>query len=514
MNKEMKINGIKVLVTAVLLGMLIACGGGGGGSGDENALTSEAVVARGVITQLGSIWVLGVEYETPNGGSYSNDDKVSSVANYQVGQWVRIRGRRNDDHISGVADEVEYEAELEGVADVNGNINGIAIVPSSNINAPGIPDPLTNGVRYEVSGLWLDEFTIEATYIKEDDDGDDIDEIKGFVENDGPTSFDVRGITFNYTGTPDVVDGDFVEVHFDACGGTSPDVTCTATRVEFEDDYNDEAEGQEAEYEGTVNMTTADIDANCPGGVAGGTDFMIEMTCIDWDSMSLNGWRDGLTGPDDMKSGMRVEAEGHFNLSGVLIAEKIKGRGNRVRITSTATNVDGGAGTFDLFFGDIQVTTISGVTEYELDNLGTSVNDISDTDGLEVRGIRTGPTSLLALRIKSESVAADKYELRAEVDLNGADAATNTITVMGISSVAGADTELKLEDTEIASGDGTTTEADIDSFLNMIDDDDIVNTSNGPRDVIEVDIDTTNGGDGTSASPYSADEIEIEEEDD
>jgi len=121
---------------------------------------------------------------------------------------------------------------------------------------------------------------------------------------------------------------------------------------------------------------------------------------------------------------------------------------------------------------------------------------------------------MLAQRIKSESVNANRHELRAEVDLNGANASTNSITVMGISSVADSDTELEVEDTVIASGSGSTTEGDIDSFLNMIDDDNTVNSTNGPRDVVDVRIDTTNGGDGTFVNPYLADQIEIEVEDD
>jgi hypothetical protein len=237
------------------------------------------------------------------------------------------------------------------------------------------------------------------------------------------------------------------------------------------------------------------------------------MTCIDWDFVPSGGWMDGLTNSSDMVPGLRVEAEGHYNAAGLLIAEKIKGRGNRVKIRSVADNLNPGAGTFDLFFGAIQVTTMAGVTEYELDG-GTSFSDITDPDEVEVKGIRTGPNSVLALRIKSESVDPDQHKLRAGVDLDGADSATNTITVMGISSQAGANTELEFEDIQIAPGSGLTTEADIDAFLDMIDDDDVVSITNGPRDVIEVQIDTTNGGNGSLGNPYAADEIEIEEEDD
>jgi hypothetical protein len=496
------VNGFRGLVTTGLVSLLVACGGGGGGSsGDNSSVSSESIVARGVITQLGSIWVLGVEYETPNGGTYSDDDNVISVANYKVGQWVRVRGRRNVDGISGTASEVEYEAEIEGAA-AGGAINGVTIIftPSTNTAEAGNITALNTGNRYEVSGLWLNDSSIEATYIKDDDDGDGIDEIKGFVEAVNPgLSLTVRGVTYSYGGPTVVAVGDLVEIHFN---GT------TASRVELEDDFNDRDDGQEVEFEGAVNLDPADL-ANC----ATGADFLIDATCIDWDSMPSSGWQDGLTGPGDMESGLRVEAEGHFNASGLLIAEKIKGRGNRVRITSTATNVNGGAGTFDLFFGDIQVTTMSGVTEYDLD-AGSGVSDINNGDGLEVRGIRTGPASMLAQRIKSESVNANRHELRAEVDLDGADAATNSITVMGISSVADSDTELEIENTVIATGSGSTTEADIDAFLNMIDDDNIVNSSNGPQDIVDVRIDTTNGGDGSFGDPYLADQIEIEEEDD
>jgi hypothetical protein len=491
MSKKMIVNGFKGLVAAGLVGMLAACGGGGGGDSDSDevsSLASESIVVSGVITQLGSIWVLGVEYETPKGRSYSNDDEVSDEAHYEVGQWVRIRGKRYDDGVSGIAEEVEYEAEIEGAADASGDINGVVIVRALNINAPGIPDPLNQGIRYEVSGIWLDNFTIEATYIKLDDDGDGEDEIKGFVTAVNPgLSLTVRGVIYSYGGPTVVTMGDFVEIHFN---GT------TANKVELEDDFNDDADGQEAEYEGAVNMTLA----NCPTGA----DFMIDMTCIDWSSVSASGWQDGLTGPADMESGLRVESEGHFNAAGLLIAEKIKGRGNRVRITANVNTDSKNGVTFKVFDNIIEVTTQDGLTEYEDPLVDfSSINDTSGSEsGLEIRGIRTGPKSMLALRIKDEGgpISADKHELRAEVDVAGADSGAGTITVMGVTSMVDGGTELEIDDAPFIGS--------ITSFLEMIEDD-----ANGPRDIVEVDVDTTTGN-GSLGTPYDADEIEIEEEDD
>ncbi|MCH7882033.1 MAG: hypothetical protein IIB69_10775 [Proteobacteria bacterium] len=491
----------KALAITGLVSMAIACGGGG-------SPTSESVVTRGVITSLGSIWVNGVEYETPDGGSYSNDDSTSTIASYEVGQVVSLRGTRHGGGVSGTATEVDYEAEIEGAADSTSTINGVTILitPTTNVTKATLDTSgdLIDGLRYEVSGFWLDNTTIEATFIKDDDDsgsgGDGIDEVKGFVEapNLDPLALTVRGVTYTYSGTPAVSIGDLVEIHFDPS-------TNIASRVELEDDFFDNlGHGQEVELEGAVNMDPDNL-AGCPTDA----DFLIDRTCIDWDS--VDEWMDGLDGPIDMVSGLRVEAEGHFNAAGdLLIAEKIKGRGNRVRISAIAINVDTGAGSFDLFFGDIQVTTQSGVTRFD-DGLTISTLPAA---GLEVRGIRTGATSMLAIRIKADSVGLTDHELRAEVDLNGANSGANTITVMGISSVAGPNTELEDEDIVIAPGNGATTEAQIDSFLSMIDDDDIVNFSNGPRDVIDVRIDTTNGGNGSSGNPYAAKQIEIEREDD
>jgi hypothetical protein len=323
-----------------------------------------------------------------------------------------------------------------------------------------------------------------------DDDGDGVDEIKGFVEAVNPgVSLTVHSVVYSYGGPTVVAIGDYVEVHFN---GT------VASKVELEDDFDDVAEGQEVEFEGAVNMDPGDL-ASCPIGA----DFLIDTTCIDWDSVPDSGWRDGLTDESDMVAGIRVEAEGHYDATTLLIAEKIKGRGNRVRALAIVDTGSIGTGTFTLFDGIINVTTLSGLTEYE--NLANFAA-ITNNAGLKVKGIRTGPNSLLALRIEAETVAVDEHDLRAEIDENGADSGTGRVTVMGVTSQAvEPGTELELNDTLFS---GT-----LAMFLDMIDDDNIVNSLNGPQDIVDVRIDTTSGN-GTGGSPYAADEIEIEEEDD
>jgi len=502
------VNGFRGLVTTGLVSLLVACGGGGSGSDDEASGGSVPIATRGVITQLGSIWVTGCRYVAGSGGTYkSDDDDSASFDDYEVGQLVSIRGRRNDDGVSCVADEVEYEAEIEGAADGSGDINGIKIVRTPTTNAPGIPDPLDSGTRYEVSGVWIDDLNLEATFIKVDDDAND--EIKGIVKNDGATSFEVREITFNWTGTPDVSDNDFVEVHFDSCVGTAPNVICTATIVELEDDIFDQAEGMEVEIEGAVDLDTT----GCPPGAA---EFKVDGVCIDSDSKPAE-WMDGLMEFADLVQGARVEAEGHMvgnTPNNYLRADKVKGRGNRVRISSVAENVSIGACTFTLIDGNISVTILDCVNAFEGD-ADNSVGplDISNLEGeeVEVRGVRSNVLGeMMAIRIKASGLSGggDRHELRAEVDVGGANTSTNSLTVMGITSLANGFTELEIDDIEITPGNGSTSNADIDSFLGEVDDD--TEAANGPRHVVEMGFDITS----FNGTAYTAEEWEIEEEDD
>jgi len=484
------LNSLILTPVVVVLGLSIllaaGCGGGSGGSGNDATTSSESVVARGVITQMGSIWVNGVEYETPDGGKYFDDDILSSEAKYKVGQVVSVRGRRNDDGVSGTADEVEYEAEIEGEAS-GGQINGITVLINEKTNTDDIAgNTLVDTQRYEVSGFWINENTIEATYIEDDRDAED--EIKGFVTINGATSFDVRGITFNgYSGSPPLSDGDFVEVHFDSAScSPPPNVACTLTSVELEDDFFD------------------------PSGCPAEADFKVDGVCIDSTSKPAQ-WLDGLDAFADLVQGSRVEAEGHMvgtAPNNYLRADKVKGRGNRVRISSVAQDVVSGPPcTFTLIDGNISVTVLDCVNAFDGDTESGATLDIDNLLGeeVEVRGVRTGDQAMMAIRVKGDGLSGggDRHEIRAEVDLGGADGASGRVTVMGIVSQGNAATELEVDDTPYSGS--------LSSFLNLVDDND--DPADGSRDVLEVDFDIASG-DGSGGDPYTAEEIEIEEEDD
>ena len=517
MYKQFKYALLPGVIASTLI--LTACGGSSSTSGNPGGNTTD-VLARGPITAATdvSMTVAGVEWETPENGVYTDDDvPASGFGSDDTGKVVTLKGERNDDGVSGTVTEVEYEAEIEGTADADGKINGVSFIIDDKTNTSSAPSVTANALvenqRYEVSGFSINDTTIHATFIKHDDDGDVVDEVKGVVDAVDATSITVNGVVYQYNDADQFFSvGNIVEIHF------TPGTPNVANLVELEDElFSGVDDGQEVEKEGAVNLTAQDLADLCP---AGDTFFLIDATCIDYSAVPTNGWFDGLTGPDDLVSGLRVEAEGHFNAQGVLVAEKIKGRGNQVRAEALATAItstDGVNGTLTLFAGSIapiEVTFQDGITEIEFGE-DTDLSNAGETEGLKIRGIRTGDSSILALRIRDEKVDPDKQELRAEVDDNGANEVTNTISVMGITSRLTNQTELEDEDTTIAAGNGLTTETQIDDFLSMIDDDGIVSVGNGPNDVVEIRIDTTGAGDdGSSVNPYAADQVEIEREDD
>lgn len=484
----------KGLVVAGMLSTLIACGGSGSGS----STTGDPVVARGVITAIGSIWVNGVRYRTPAGASYSDDDSTSGTASYYEGQMVTLCGTQYSDG-SGVVTDVEYEAELEGQADSASSISGIEIfIDESNTNtslAPSIINgALDTSFRYEVSGYWLQNNSIVATFIKEDDDSDGENEIKGVVESVATDSLTVHGLTFNYSGPTVVAQGDYVEVHFIPTPVALN--TYNANKVEQEDSCLDSYEG-EAELEGTVNRDSAAVANACPDG----GDFLIDdKFCVDMSSVTE--WEDGLTGPADVITGIRVEAEGYYNTAGVLIADEIKARGNQVRIRAIPT--DSGDGTTFTFFSDTateKTITVTTSTATDMDDipLADLLDGVTHASGVEVRGIRTdngsGNPEVLAISIRAED-ADQRNEIRAAVNLDGADESGMTITVLGVTRTVDSSTQLRIEDLPYSGGDAV-------AFLTDIDDND--DPTDGPNDIVDLRFDI-----GSSI----ADQIEIELEDD
>jgi len=350
--KTMKRIGMYMFTTAAIAVaaiILAACGGGGGSTSSAGGTTGTAVVATGTIEKLGSITVGGVKFEDTL-ANITADDTPKTAAFLQPGMTVKVKGRRNDDGVTGTATEIEVENEVRGTV-ANKGVDSFTVLGQSVFVDGGTVfanvanfAALNSGDTVEVHGSRDSTGAIRASRV-ERNPGTAGDELRGVVATKtGTTSgtFTITGssTTFTYDNTSTAlpngmfVVGDLVEVHL---SGTF------ATRIEREDVEDNEfepAEGQEFEVEGYVTAFTATPGTFQVGGQA------VQTT-------SSTRYEGGLS--TDLANDVKVEAEGHFRTSdSTLVADKIKFK-DSVRFEANLEAVS--AGSVTVLGRTVQITT-------------------------------------------------------------------------------------------------------------------------------------------------------------
>lgn len=295
--------------------VLSACGGGGGGT---TGGTSTPVVSAGTMTK-GSVIVNGIRFED-TAANISADDTPKTPAFLQSGMTVKVKGRRNDDGVTGTADQVEVENEVRGTITAKGTDSLTVLGQTVFVDGGTVYANVANFAglavndAVEVHGSRDSTGAIRATRVELLTGPGVVDELRGVVAgkdaSPGAGTFTIGGAAFTYDGTTVIVggttfsNGDLVEVHLN---GTA------ATRIEREDAEDngfDPTEGQEVEVEGYVSGFTATPGTFLVGGQA------VQTT-------SSTRYEGGLS--TDLANDVKVEAEGHFRTSdGTLVADKIK----------------------------------------------------------------------------------------------------------------------------------------------------------------------------------------------
>jgi hypothetical protein len=320
---------------------LAGCGGGGGGGGgggasvpppdpgDGTGAIDRGGVAVGPIDGFGSVIVNGVRFNTDDAVIFI-DGAAASETDLSVGQVVLVVGTFNDDGTTGTAERIEYDESVEGPIeagslDVAGNtfhvLKQVVIVNAStsfdnNIQPPGLAG-LAEGDFVEVSGLRDAAGQIIATRIEKEGPGDTELEVTGIVDtlDEAAQKFTINDLVVDYSGAqlddfPGGVIriGDIVEAEGN---GLSAADELIATQVESRDelDPNEAGEdGDEVEIEGLITelRSTSDFDIGLVRVITNaGTVF-----------------EGGTAG--DLAVDVRVEADGEFDASGALVAEKIE----------------------------------------------------------------------------------------------------------------------------------------------------------------------------------------------
>jgi hypothetical protein len=417
---------VRCAVLAVCAVALAACGGG------SDSTTLPARTARGAITNVApggtSITVNGVELSTA-GATVRVDDNPSAADLLEKGMIVTVKGTFDDR--GGHATEIEYEHQLQGRVDDKGTdfvtIGGARVQVDDTVHYEdrvASLDAIGVGSIVAVSGAPVaplgadDKGGLRASRIDGPSFGDDqrVD-VKGFVSNLDP------GVSFRLHLTPEatsyfdvniagatadgpVVDGAYVEVVTSVAplAGTPPVIASTiASAIHVEDRF-----GQaEIEVEGYVTTVA-------------GNDFFVDGVPVRVDGSTVY----LLGAKSDIVVGVKVEAEGSLDASGVLHARKVSFRPG-VRLTALVENV----------------------TATDLTMLGIPVQIPSylDRNGLPLSGkveIRGTPkadgSGIVALRIEPDSSGnASRALLRAVATAKSASASSPTFTVLGF-TVSGA----------------------------------------------------------------------------
>jgi hypothetical protein len=362
----------------------------------------------------------------------------------------KIRGRINDDRVSGTATTIEIENEVRGrAANVDGSanprtftVNNQRVYVDSQTVYANLPQgfgsiengaSLGGGTYIEVHGFRDSAGAIRATRVEARNAVAGDDEIRGGVEagsvNTTAKTFTLRsgpvnspgGVIVNYsgatftTGSESQLAGAYVEVHgaYDALSQAF-----TATRIDFEDLEDSAfvpASSENAEVEGIIS-----------GFTASSAEFRVATRRV------LLGGSVRFEGGtvEDLANDARIEAEGNLNASGVLVANKIQFKSARLILQSTASAVTVGTpanpGQFTVLGTTVVVTSVT-----RIDTSTASLGDVASGDCVEVRAHLDG-TTLVADEVKELSASAcDRWIVRGPVA--GQDSAAGTVTLIAAS---------------------------------------------------------------------------------
>ncbi len=472
--------------------LLTACGGGGGGGSSTtppapnppppNPPPSGGVdrggLAIGTITGFGSIFVNGVEYETDQ-AQITVDDNPGQESDLAVGHVVRVTGTVSDDGLTGDAETVVFENDIEGPVqsiDVVGSRLVVAgqtvLVDSATVFDDDIVPQSLDGLAVddfvEVSGFFDADGRLAATRIERDNTATEV-EIKGFVANldAAAFTFTIGGLTVDYSsanlddfGAGGPADGDFVEVKGTAFGAGGELI---ATEVEAEDDGVDGDDGDAFEVEGFI---TAFVSAE---------DFAVNGQPVI--TTTQTEFENGTAG--DLALNVKVEVEGAFDGNGTLVAEKVEIKlASNLRVSAPVDAVDVAAKRLTVLGIDVRVDD---VTQLEDDSQAEvtffGLDDLAVGDFVEVRGATDAEegADILATRIERDD---DENEVELRGFVESVDTVARSLVILGVTVT-----------TEVGN-------SAFDAFFNAV----------APGDLVEAE--GTTVGDGVIA----ADELEFENE--
>lgn len=379
-------------------GLAIAACGGGGSSGGIGGTGNEPSVAYGTVTNFGSVWVNGVEYDTSN-TIFKTDDNPNGGGNQgqlRVGMVVRVDGSIAGKTAATITEDQSVKGLVEQVIDAN------RLVVMGQLIQTDATTRFENGVvpaagdRVEVHGQIAGDGVISAGFVEKKTTAPTPPfAVKGIVKNQNSAAqtFQVGTLTVQYAGATvgdmpvsGAWNGLQVNVKGNACTGAPVCGTLVATQLERAGAVVEAT--PRAEIEGVVVALAA-------GGFTIGNQIVV-----------TNGgtrYEGGVA--SDLLLGTAVEVEGPIS-GGVLTATKVSFR-DAVRVEGDIAAVSGAG---------LTITGLPGVTVSL-----TSFTELKDVNGplavgnhLRIRGKLGGGNTLIASRLELRSAtSAPDVELQA-----------------------------------------------------------------------------------------------------
>lgn len=393
---------------------LFSCGGGG------NQLAEGGISGTGItmgrITNFGSIFVNGIEFDTSN-ATFQRDNLAApgGQSDYRVGEFVIINGSVDAGGSTGTAFDVTFKDLLEGAVTQVGSPQGTSIRVLGQLVDTDLLTvfhgftqlvDLQVGNIVEVSGVKDSAGTITATSITLKHagfiPGQTENELKGIISNLGNQTFTIGNLTIDYSqatlnGFPaqGLQSGQFVEVKSTTAINVN---TLVADSIKLENEYLDlqgvtiaEIEGQVTSFQSLTQFTVNGI----PVTTTSQTQFKNAPAST-------------------LAADVFVEVEGVVDAAGVLVANQvafefenspdgIEIEGNIVSINvpgnELVVNDAGQANTVVLDSSTLMVD------ESSLSVSPLTISDLRSGDIVDIEGITQADGRVLASRLERKSVS-------------------------------------------------------------------------------------------------------------
>lgn len=417
-----RVGKLRKLFALASTALFCACSGGGGGLADGGGMSGTGI-SQGAVTSFGSVFVNGVEWDLTS-STIEIDGAPALESDLRLGMVVRITGDLAPIGTTGTAIDIVFDDTIEG--------------PIENDPVDSSPD----GLEKSFSALGTLIIMNEATTAFDDGASfaglraNDVVEVSGFVDDIGvvratrirlvgvfPANSDaeLRGLVSNLDKNPDG-SGDFsigtILIHYVASTDFS-DLTreslANGSFIEAKGTLRiagDELDADEIELEtqglGSGSIDDAEIEGFVSNFISNGS-FEVSGTPVDASAAVFDPPGFVLT------NGARVEVEGRLE-NGVLLADTVEDEDEAedVKIEAAISSVDLAGRTIVVLGVTISADGETRIEDDRDENLSFGFGDIEAGDWLEIGGLQTGPSTVLALRIKRD-ISADDVKLEGPV---------------------------------------------------------------------------------------------------